>query len=305
MATSGLERVSISVADMNEALKYYRDYAGLAVKADEELSAAEIENICGLPPTARARAVTLSNDIQSTLVELVEFRPSGKPIRSKLPDYDIGLYDIAFSIEGEGTLFKELGQRGYRFVGPPHTYNPFGNKVRETILAFPDNMHIAHLERIPDPVVEKPVKFLRMADCAQIVPGMDEAVKFYCGLLGLDLQMRMDLPPGMVDAVLGLPKDTQIVMAFINRKDSAAVACEFMEIKAPKGSVAEAAKPPNLGVYMITFRVDGLGQMLEKVKAAGYVVGAGPFEIERKLWGKVKMAVVKGPGGTLVGLYQP
>jgi catechol 2,3-dioxygenase-like lactoylglutathione lyase family enzyme len=133
---------------------------------------------------------------------------------------------------------------------------------------------------------------------------MDEAVRFYCDLLGLDLQMRMDLPPGMVDSVLGLPAGTQIVMAFISRKDSTAVACEFMEIRAPKGSIADAAKPPNLGVYMITFKVDNLPQLLQRVKTAGYMVDGGPVEVVRKLWGKIIFAVVKGPGGTLVGLYQ-
>jgi catechol 2,3-dioxygenase-like lactoylglutathione lyase family enzyme len=304
MNTSGLERVSISVADLDAALKYYRDYAGLAVQADEQLGKEELGVICKLAAGASARAVTLKNETQSTLVELVEFKPSGNPIRHKVADYDIGLYDIAFSIEGEGNLYKDLSRQGYRFVAPPYSYNPFGNKVREAILAFPDNMHIAHLERIPDPVVEKPVKFLRMADCAQIIPSMDEAVNFYCGTLGLDLQMRMDLAPGLVDTVLGLPRDTQIVMAFINRKDSAAVACEFMEIRAPKGSVGEVAKPPNLGVYQITFKVDNLGEALDKVSAAGYGVFAGPTVIERKLWGRVKMTVVNGPGGTLVGLYQ-
>jgi catechol 2,3-dioxygenase-like lactoylglutathione lyase family enzyme len=304
MAAGPIDRVFISVSNLDTSLALYRDWAGMKVVAKEDLSPGEIQQLFKLPARTEAHAVLLANETQTTLLELIEFRPhSGIPIRQKTNEWDYGIYDIAFSVEGLAAIYRELTSRGFGFVSPPVTYNPFGAKVREAILLGPDNVHAAHIERVPEPDVALPARYLRMADSAQLVESVDEAIAFYGDILELAVLTKQRLPTGMVDEILGVPKQTDATMVFMNKKGASAPVVEFLELSVKGKSLAAIARPPNLGVFMLSFQVDNLDSTLEMVNERGYRVLSGPVHFSTPVHGKVRAVTVEAPAGVMVELF--
>ena len=66
MATKGMDRMFISVSNLEDSLRLYRDWAGMKVVADETLESAELQQLWKLPPETKARAVFLKSELQPT-----------------------------------------------------------------------------------------------------------------------------------------------------------------------------------------------------------------------------------------------
>ena len=100
MVKRGIDRICISVGDMEESLAFFRDHAGMNVCADLELNPESIQKLWDLPEGTTARAVGLTKDGQPSVLELIEFRPnSGKCIRNGASIFDYCIYDIAFMVK--------------------------------------------------------------------------------------------------------------------------------------------------------------------------------------------------------------
>ena len=82
MVTSGIDRICISVRNMDESLSFFRDFVGMHVIDDQPLDPSAIQKLWNLDKDTTARAVYLKNQQQPTLVQLIEFQPvTGKSIR--------------------------------------------------------------------------------------------------------------------------------------------------------------------------------------------------------------------------------
>jgi len=305
MAAGPIDRVFISVSSLDASLAVYRDWAGMKVRAEQDLSPEEVQHLFKLPARTEARAVALGNETQTTLLELIEFRPhSGIPIRRKANEWDYGIYDIAFAVEGLEAIHRGLKAKGFSFLSNPVTYNPFGTKVREAILIGPDNVHAAHIERIPEPDTAMPARYLRMADSAQFVENVDEAIAFYRDLLGLTVLVNQAMPTGMVDEIIGVPRGTDATMVFMNKKGASAPVVEFLQLSVKGKSLARIARPPNLGVFMLSFQVDNLDATLEALNQREYHILSGPIELGTKVHGKIRALTVEAPAGVMVELFE-
>jgi len=305
MTGGTFDRIIVSVSNFEQSLAFYRDLAGMRVRADESLSREEIVGLYGLSSKTSARVVCLSNDLQETRIELVLFQPmTGEPIRKKVKDWDYGIYDICFFVEGVDAIYRRLIDKGFGSVHPPVEYNPLGNPVRETVIIGPDNVHLAHLERVAVPPKESPGRYLSIADSAQIVPDIGEALNFYCGIAGFDLINRVTLPPGTLDDILGLPKKTRAELAFVGRQASREPMVVLIALSAPGKRLDEAAWAPNLGVCAISFEVPNLNAVVGAVRGAGYKVISGPVDFRRLAYGRMRAVMVSGPAGVMVEFFE-
>jgi len=265
-----IDRIIVSVSSLEESLVFYRDWAGMKVRAEEDLSPEEIVELYGLTSKTSAHSVHLFNDLQETRIELVHFQPmTGKPIRKKGKDWDYGIYDICFLVEGVDAIYNRLMDKGFGSVHAPVEYSPLGNAVKETVIIGPDNTHLAHLQRvISQPKKDSLGRYLSIADSAQIVPDMGEALNFYCGIVGLDQINRITLPPGALDDILGVPKRTKAELAFVGRQASREPMVVLIALSVPGKHLTEAAWAPNLGVCAVSFEVPNLNAVVGAVKGA-------------------------------------
>ena len=312
MITSGIEKIFISVRDMNESLAFFRDWVGMKVVADQNLDPEKIKQLWNLPQGTGARAVFLGNDEQATLLELIEFQPhSNKAIREGAQIWDYGIYDIAFFVKNIDKTYKELIDKGFTFVSPPIPYAPgwVPFSVKETVLIGPSEMPIAHIEivssRSPDfKIPEMKAAYGNIVDSAQMVEDMEEVIRFYRDILGLTLQGDYKLPHGLVDEVLTLPPGTDVRIAFFNKEGSNGPLVEFLEYSLKGKSLASVAKPPNLGVFMISFETDDLNGLIDKFKKEKITILSGPVERESGPQGKIKAITVEGPSKVMLEFFE-
>jgi len=304
MITSGIERIIISVRDMDESLAFYRDWVGMKVVIDQHLEPDMIQHLGNLYEGTKARAVFLKNEEQSTLLELIEFRPhSGRMIREEAKPWDYGIYDIAFLVRDLDKTYNNLIKKGFTFLSPPITY-PFPFGVKEAILIGPNEMPIAHIEIVSSPKPEIKEDYGKIVDSAQMVEDMDEVIRFYKDILGLTPQGDYKLPRGLVDEVLTLPPGTDVRIAFFNKEGSEGPLVEFLKFSLKGKSLTSVAKPPNLGIFMISFETDDLSRLIEKFKREKVEIISGPVEMDVAQQGRIKTITVEGPSKVKIEFFE-
>lgn len=309
MVTSGIEKIYVSVRDMDESLAFYSDEVGMQVVADQHLDAADIQQLWKLSKDTRARAVFLKNDEQSTLLELIEFKPhSGRMIREGAHVWDYGIYDIAFLVKDLDKTHRDLIDKGFAFFSPPILYSPRPSWIpfdaKEAILIGPNEMPIALIELSgPGKPEVKKGNYGMIVDSAQMAEDMEEVIRFYRDILGLVLQGDYKLPRGMVDGILKLPPGTDSRIAFFNKEGSTGPAVEFLEYSLKGKHLSPVAKPPNLGIFMIAFETDDLSGLMETFRKENVNILSGPVQMELAPQGRINTVIVEGPSKVMIEFF--
>ncbi|MEM8720525.1 MAG: VOC family protein [Cyanobacteria bacterium P01_G01_bin.39] len=307
MIKNGVARIIISVGDLNESMEFYRDIFQMSVVAEYDLDSNTIEQLWNLPPQTTAQAVCLKNDEQTTLLELIEFKPhSDQCLRTGGNTTDYGLFTIAFRTKNVDAAYENLKQQGYQFICPPITYTPswVPVTVKEAILVAPDDTAIALIERVSEPIPEIKGDFGIMLDTSQIVSDIEEITEFYVNILGLNKLFDQVLPTGMIDNILNLPKGTESRMAFINQPGSNNAALEFIQCSVEGQSLANLDKAMSLGLQAIAFAVDDLTALIKKLQAYDIKMLCEPVAITNYDHKEIRAIMVQAPNGVNIQFFE-
>jgi catechol 2,3-dioxygenase-like lactoylglutathione lyase family enzyme len=130
------------------------------------------------------------------------------------------------------------------------------------------------------------------------VRDLDTVTAFFVGL-GFETEGRTVLEGEFLDTVIGIPDScTEIVML---RPPGGGTGLELSSFRRPHHEPGSPdPMPTDLGLRNVTFEVDDLQAILDRLAADGYnlVGGVGQYE---GIW---RMASVRGPEGFLVNLAQ-
>ena len=130
------------------------------------------------------------------------------------------------------------------------------------------------------------------------VRDLDTVTDFFVGL-GFETEGRTFLEGGFLDTVIGIPDArTEIVTL---RPPDGGTGLELSRFIRPHHEPGSPDPMPNeLGLRNVTFEVDDLQAILDRLAADGYhlVGGVGQYE------GVWRMASVRGPEGFIVNLAQ-
>ena len=130
------------------------------------------------------------------------------------------------------------------------------------------------------------------------VADLDKVTAFFVGL-GFETEGRTVLEGEFLDTVIGIPNSrTEIVML---RPPDGGTGLELSSFIRPDHEPGSPDPMPNeLGLRNVTFEVDDLQAILDRLAADGYrlVGGVGQYE---GIW---RMASVRGPEGFIVNLAQ-
>ena len=97
-----LDHVGIAVANIDEALAFYRDALGLEIEASEEVASQQV----------RAHFIPLGD----SALELLETTAAGSPIAKYLAKRGPGLHHITLEVEDITAALGELAARGVRLI---------------------------------------------------------------------------------------------------------------------------------------------------------------------------------------------
>lgn len=307
MIKGSLDRISISVRDMEESLGFFRDTIQMRVIADEQLETAQLCRLWNLPAGSEARLVLLDTKDQAALLELIEFKPnSGQFMRSGAKTYDYGIFDVAFRTKDLDASYERLKAEGYRFFSPPVTYTAdwVNVTVKEAIMIGPNEMPVALIERISEPIPEIEGDFGPMIDAAQFVKEMDLVTQFYTDILGLTKVFDQQLPSGLIEEVVDLPRDSTARMAFVVKPGVDAPLLEFIHCSAEGRSLAEIAKPPNIGIFSLAFQTEQLDALKQKIEGTGFRTLSGPVELTVGSHQSRRVITIEGPNGSMLEFFE-
>ena len=97
-----LDHIGIAVADLEQALRFYRDALGLEVEAPEEI------------PSQRVRAHILA--VGETSLELLEATADDSPIARFVDRRGPGLHHVTLRVENIDEALSRLRARGVRLI---------------------------------------------------------------------------------------------------------------------------------------------------------------------------------------------
>ena len=306
MVKNGIDRIKISVSDMTASVAFFRDTLEMTVVGAESLSAEVFQRLWGLPEGTTAKAVYLRNEEQTTAIELLEVRPhSGRCIRDGARMYDYGLLDVAFRAKGLDIIHADLKAHGVRFHSPPVVYTADWAKVTvsEAIMIGPDLMPVALIERLSDPKPFIRNRFGTMVDVAQYVEDMGSCNPFYIDILGYKSVFDSELPPGLIDEVVGLPPGSRSRLNLMYQLETKTPAVELIHCSSPGKRLAPVIGPASYGLFALAFETADLAALLDGVRKTGFQVLAGPVETKTTLHGPIIAATVKGPNDVLLEFF--
>jgi catechol 2,3-dioxygenase-like lactoylglutathione lyase family enzyme len=130
------------------------------------------------------------------------------------------------------------------------------------------------------------------------VEDLDAVTDFFVGL-GLEVEGRTVLEGEFLDTVVGIPDSrTEVVVLRPPDGGTGLELSRFIRPDHERGS--PDPMPDELGLRNVTFEVDDLQEILDRLAADGYhlVGGVGQYE------GVWRMASVRGPEGLIVNLAQ-
>lgn len=130
------------------------------------------------------------------------------------------------------------------------------------------------------------------------VADMDAAIAFFTEL-GLELEGRMSMAGEFVDTVIGIA-DSRSEIATLRPPDGGA-GVELSSFTQPEYLPGPPAAMANEGgLRNVSFQVDGLDDMVERLSAQGFglIGGVGKYQ---DTW---RMAYVRGPDGIIVALAE-
>jgi len=151
--TIGLDHVSVTTADLDASLRFYRDLLGLPLVARGESDEEELAVLTGLPAVSIEWAeLTLSGEC---VLELLHYVRPVAPALVQLP-CDPGTTHIGLSVQDIDALHDRLVDAGVEVVSGPVALREDGWKAVRCLYAKdPDGVTIELVERarLPDSVV--------------------------------------------------------------------------------------------------------------------------------------------------------
>jgi catechol 2,3-dioxygenase-like lactoylglutathione lyase family enzyme len=135
---SATRHFSITVADLERSLRWYRDLLGLDLVSRQRNENAYTEELIGMPGAVLEIAFVALPGPQSIALELIEYvQPRGREI--ELPTNVPGVAHIAFVVEDIDAVLGRLEEDGARPVSPPVEIDRGANRgMRACYLRDPD-----------------------------------------------------------------------------------------------------------------------------------------------------------------------
>ena len=136
------------------------------------------------------------------------------------------------------------------------------------------------------------------------VSDIEASLRFYVGVLGLDLAVRATLRGAGITRLVGLPPDAEAKQAFVRGPRSVGQV-ELIEWGVPRRHVERTIA--DLGVSLISFGVtpEGFEALWQRCQDEGVEIVAGPEILQIPEFAPTKLLIVRDPDGVPVELMTP
>lgn len=117
-----LGHVGLGVSSMNKSLEFYRDFLGMKVLMELDITDDRIARVIGVKD-AKCKITHLQ--LGEGILELFEYsNPKGRNKAKSMNQYDQGLIHIGFEVDDFHNLIYHLKERGIQLLGKPVEFRP-------------------------------------------------------------------------------------------------------------------------------------------------------------------------------------
>lgn len=297
----------IVTGDLARQRNLFEGVFGLALVADQELSAAAVKDLFGVAGRA-ARTVLLHTRGTAVGVRLLEFRPSSSlGIREGARPVDAdALKVIDFLVPDFGKATAALTARGFRLAAPPASYStPEDGRFTEGHVEGPDGVVCALLQMHDTP----PSRYVKVADQAfsevlgvsAPVSDRDSALAFYGQTLRIPAVLSYEIADESFQKLLGSKEKTLLRGANFGIGARAPMIGVIHYGLPPRAfrSLRRRAVLPHRGLQALRFSVPSVDAVAEAAAAANLEVVAGPVESLLFPQGRIRSLLIRAPHGVL------
>ena len=128
--------VGLTVSNLDESIKFYRDILGLEFKGQMTMEGSEADKLFG-HKNAKARVAYLngSQELNCPPIELIHFE--NLPIKKQDTDlFTTSASEICFAVEDIEKAYEDLKARGVKFISEPQRFDFSESGYGESIAVY-------------------------------------------------------------------------------------------------------------------------------------------------------------------------
>lgn len=304
-----------SVGDLEKTSDFYTGFVGFHPLHFGEIDSSQLR-FWNLPEECRAEEVLLQfEDWETGRLRLVKFHNvPQKFIRSGGQAWDTGgIYDIDLRVKDIQAIYREMQEMGWHGTSEP-VRQEMGETfvLDEALVKGHDEVVIALVDRqLPPMPANKSKGFIsHIYLSAMMVRDLATAHHFFIDQLGFQVMNEMQLKrnePG--ENMFGLPYNLSdkatAKLELISPNGSRDGMLDILQFEGATGrDFSKFAVPPNRGILMYRFAVDGLENYYEVIQQRGVKIKCPLQQIVNLPYGKVRIFAVQSPDGAWIEFFE-
>ncbi len=304
----------VSVADIPDATKLFRDYGGWRITHKGKVARAELD-YWNLPAKVTATFQRLCAPQADTgCIRFIQFKGAKqRPIRRAARPWDTGgIFSIMIRSDDADALFDRALELGWWAESEVINFDFGGSKLRNVVLTGPHGINIAVYQRREPAFTAFPVGRISQAfNSMRMVRDQKAALAWYREKLGFGLHFDsdyLDPAPQVTNFSVPINLSTSIPRraAVVHPKTGETGRIELMQFVGFEGrDFAQHASPPNLGIISVRFPMKGLDSYRARLKERGVSIVFEAMNVPAPGMGSANMFAVRDPDGNITEFYEP
>jgi catechol 2,3-dioxygenase-like lactoylglutathione lyase family enzyme len=311
--SAGWREAVLSVTDLAACEALYREVAGWEV-IHRGPAAPEQSRVWRVPGDVPIDEVVLGNPGETRYLRLVKFHGvEQQQIRSSGRFWDVGgISNISCRVLSMAESFGALQRRGWVGHHDPveFQFGPF--TVSEVAATGHDGVVFSLVERLAPKLEPGQISghFTSPFNSVQIVTDFEAAHNFYLETLGFREVMKTEITwkaPG--GSVYGLPfniaMEHPVKLSIVQPQG---VMMGSVELIGPGELISRdfsgRAQPPNLGILMVRYPVEGLDEYARWIEDKGVTLHVPVTELVIEPYGRVRCFAFRSPNGSWLEFYE-
>jgi catechol 2,3-dioxygenase-like lactoylglutathione lyase family enzyme len=280
MSKSGLgafAHVTIGVASLNEALRFWQDNFGFGIRILREGADSALGSLWGIDPEGISRQAILATPTgvrrwaTAGAMHLVEFRNPLPAIREGATAFDLLPKNLDLYTTDMPTRYTQLEAAGHRFR-TRWAEMPAGEHLfREVQMPAHDAINVVLIEAI-GPGYDTPLSpagYAGIGPLVTIVPGIEAETVFWRDVLGMTTTLELELAGPVIERTVGLPQGAALRLCVFGDLDEPLGRIEIIEYQQVRGrNLYPRARPPATGILHVNHQVPDLGPLRTRLEAA-------------------------------------
>ncbi|MEO0439315.1 MAG: VOC family protein [Pseudomonadota bacterium] len=304
----------VSVADLDQSSRLFRELGDWQIKGEGEVAKAELR-YWKQPETASGRFQLICAPATDTgCIRFVRLSGAGPqiPVRLALRAWDTGgIFSIMVRSENVPQLFSDAIAMGWWAESQPIRFQFGTSDLRNVVLTGPHGINLAVYERISPDFTAFPVGRVSQGfNSMRMVKDKPLARAFYEQKLGFSVLFDSGRePPEPAPSNFGIPlnrtPDIKRSAAALQPQPGETGRVEVMQIEGFTGlDVSREAQLPNLGIISVRYPVDDLQAYRKLIEARGVTVDYAASGVTIGGIGTVDLFAVRDPDGNITEFYE-